>query len=142
MSTSPLLPPPLPAKFLTPLHIDDGNGTLRTLLEPFKFYSAELGRVVKVDPGFQTDFASIPRGVYNIFPKDGLWDKPAVLHDAAYTLQLKDLVGRPLLLSKAQADALFREGLEVVGVGTVTRTLMYWAVTLFGKGDFAALPPR
>lgn len=131
--------PPLEikARFLTPLRLEDIDGQHMQLLEPFKFYSGELRRVLRVDPPFVTDFASIPRGLWNILPKNGPWDKPAVIHDAAYRLQLRDVTGAFFPATKAQADKLFREGLEVQGVGRFKRNAMYWSVRLFGGGSYA-----
>lgn len=123
---------PVPARFLTPLRLEDIDGQTMSLLEPLKFYSAELRRVVRVDPPFVTDFASIPRGFWNLIPKNGKWDRAAVLHDAAYRLQLRDVVGNFYPATKAQADRLFREAMKVDGVGKVTRGLMYAAVVAFG----------
>lgn len=127
-------PVALKARFLSPLRLEDIDGQHMQLIEPLRFYSAKLRRIVWVSPPFVTDFASIPRGFWNLIPKNGLWDKPAVIHDAAYRMQLRDVTGAFFPATKAQADTLFKEGLDVQGVGTFTRTAMYWAVKLFGHG--------
>lgn len=130
--------PPLEikARFLSPLRVEDIDGQHMALLEPMRFYSAELRRIVFVAPPFVTDFASIPRGFWNVIPKNGKWDRPAVIHDAAYRLQLRDVTGAFFPATKAQADALFREGMAVEGVGTFTRNVMWLAVKLFGGAAF------
>lgn len=124
------------ARFLTSLQLEDIDGTRMVLLAPLRFYSLELKQIVQALPGFVTDFASIPRGLWNFFPKNGIYDYAAVLHDAAYRLVLADARGNSLRLTKSQADRLFREAMEVRGVGTVRRTLMYAAVKFFGRGEF------
>ena len=126
----------VPARFLTPLRLEDIDGHTMSLLEPLKFYSAELRMVVRVDPPFVTDFASIPRGFWNLIPKNGKWDRASVIHDAAYRLQLRDVTGKFFPATKSQADHLFREGMAADGVGKVTRNLMFAAVRLFGRGEF------
>ena len=126
----------VPARFLTPLRLEDIDGHTMSLLEPLKFYSAELRMVVRVDPPFVTDFASIPSFFYRVLPRNGKYDRAAVLHDAAYELQLRDVTGRFLPLTKAEADRLFREAMQTDGVDVVTRNLMYAAVSLFGRGQF------
>jgi hypothetical protein len=36
---------------------------------------------------------------------------------------------------KAYADGIFLEAMEVLGVATWRRSVMYWAVRFFGKND-------
>lgn len=124
----------VPAAFLSDLCIRDIDGKHFVLLEPLRFWSPELHTVVVAPAGYTTDFASIPPGLWNIFPKLGTYDYPAVIHDAGYDLQLQYLLGEAMVLSKAQCDNLFREGMKARGVGKVRRYLMYWAVRVFGKG--------
>jgi hypothetical protein len=51
-------------------------------------------------------------------------------------MQLRDVTGAFFPATKEQADALFREGLEVQGVGTFTRTAMFLAVKWFGTASW------
>ena len=126
----------VPARFLTPLRLEDIDGHTMSLLEPLKFYSAEQRMVVRVDPPFVTDFASIPQILWNILPRNGKYDRAAVLHDAAYRLQLRDVTGKFFPATKSQADRLFREGMDADGVDRLTRNVMYAAVVIFGKFAF------
>ena len=76
-----------------------------------------------VPRGFITDLASIPamlRGPLNV---NGSHRRAAVLHDYLYCT-------RPV--SREEADDLFLEAMEAIGVGRVTRTLMWTAVRAFG----------
>jgi hypothetical protein len=113
------------AKFLTPLDTRDAeDGTNAILLHPLRFFSRTLGRTVVAPRGMETDYASIPRGVWNL---------AAVIHDAAYRHRLQDVVGNPFGVSKKVADDLFEEALRVCGVGWFSRTFMVRAVRIFGR---------
>lgn len=127
---------PIPARFLTPLRLEDIDGHTMSLIDELKFYSADLRMVVKVTPPFVTDFASIPSFFYRVLPRNGKYDRAAVLHDAAYELQLRDVTGKFFPATKAEADRLFREAMQADGVDRVTRNLMYVAVRVFGRGQF------
>ncbi len=108
--------------FLTPLHLDDIDGEHFVLLTPLIYRSADKA-LYAVPAGFPTDFASVPRGLWNILPKHGRQDKPAVLHDFLYA---KNGVTR------AQADALFLEAMEAADVGWFARHVMYAGVRVGG----------
>jgi len=125
------------AAFCSPLNVevlDDGDHY--RLTTPLIFRSAELRQTVVAPTGFVTDFASTPAGTHNMFPKAGPWSRPAVIHDAAYQMELTDIGAHPLLLTKVQADRLFLEGMTAIGVPAWKRWLMYQAVRWFGKGKF------
>ncbi len=130
------------AEFLTPLRLEDVDGEHFLLLEPLKFYSAELGKVVVVPAGMLTDFASIPRGLWNILPKTGKHDRAAVVHDGGYRGYLLDTNGRALAFTRGQVDRLFLEGMEASGVGRVARRLMYWGVRVGGHWAWKGEPPE
>jgi hypothetical protein len=122
------------AAFFTPLDIRDAeDGENAFLLAPLKFRSARLGRTVVAPRGMSTDFASIPRGVWNLIPKRGKHDRAAVIHDAAYRGHLHDVLGNSFHVSKRVADDLFDEALSVCGVNWLSRTLMVRAVRWFGR---------
>ena len=130
------------AKFVcSPLDTRDcGDGKNAILLAPVRFYSAKLGRTVVAPAGMKTDFASIPRGVWNVIPKRGKHDRAAVIHDAGYRGFLKDILGNPLHVSKQVSDDLFDEGMRVDGVSLWQRVLMYRAVRLFGRPTDKKVP--
>lgn len=78
---------------------------------------------VRVPEGFITDFASVPRFFWRVFPPIGDWMRAAAMHDYLY---------EKTRVSKTLADTLFWEGLKADRVGRLTRLLMYWAVRVFG----------
>src|SRR5688500_10887432 len=63
---------------------------------PFEFYSSSKGRIV-VEEGFDTDYASVPRIFWPIYPPDGEYTEGAVVHDYLYWFQP---------MTRAEADAV------------------------------------
>jgi hypothetical protein len=123
-----------------PLRTEDIDGTEAILLESLKFFSAKLNRVVVAPAGFRTDFASIPRGLWNLFPKRGLHDRAAVLHDAAYRGKLRNSLGYTLIVTKQVADDLFEEALATLEIPRLRRYALVQAVRWFGRPKVS--PPR
>ena len=103
----------------------------RTLMTPLIYLSIEKplanGRaVVEVPRGFRTDFASIPRFLWPIFPPDaGDTRRAATLHDFLYC---QPHCG----FNRAQADALFRLALKEDGAVWIKRWLFWLGVRLGG----------
>jgi hypothetical protein len=89
--------------------------------------------VFVVTRGYQCDMASIPLWLGSVAPRVGLWDAPAVMHDAAYGGALTTLDRRRVWLIKPLADQLFREALLASGVSAWRAQVMYWAVRLAGN---------
>jgi len=82
--------------------------------------------VIEVVRGFKTDFASIPRFLWAIFPPDaGDTRRAATLHDFLYC---QPHCG----FTRAQADGLFRIALKEDGAGFVKRWLFWVGVRLGG----------
>lgn len=107
------------------------------LLSPLVFHSEELSGDLIAPEGFVTDFASIPRPLWGLFPKTGSYDRAAVIHDAGYEGRLLTRTKAGELLrvhtAKSVADKLFLEAMEADGVGWLRRRLMYRAVVLGGR---------
>ncbi|EDJ6834378.1 phage tail protein [Salmonella enterica] len=96
--------------------------------EPFEFYlSDDNSDVIEVPAGFVTDLASVPRIFWTILPPDGKYAKAAIIHDWMYDNALR---------TKKEADLIFLDGMTVLGVPKWKRTVMYWAVRLFGRGMY------
>lgn len=57
-----------------------------------------------VPAGFETDFASIPRFFWRIWPPWGPWTPAAIMHDRLYTTHA---------CSRREADRRFREAIKV-----------------------------
>lgn len=114
------------SSFTTPIRVEYIAVDQWRLLEPFIYYVGEEGSddAITVPAGFVTDFASIPRWLWSIFPPAGAWAKASVIHDYLYRTQTR---------TKAEADHIFLEAMEVLGVGWFKRRLMYRAVRWFGR---------
>jgi hypothetical protein len=83
--------------------------------------------VVSVPAGFVTDFASVPRLLWSVFPPHGKWAKAAIVHDYLYATAK---------LSRSESDKIFLEAMCVLEVPKVKRILMYLAVRLFGASSY------
>jgi hypothetical protein len=77
-----------------------------------------------VPRGFVTDFASVPRLFWSIFPPIGKYGYPALFHDFVYWEQE---------ISRVESDLVFRETMKELGVSKVVTSIMYAAVRLFGS---------
>ena len=96
----------------------------RTLREFTYFLGNELSyESITVPEGFVTDFASVPKGLWNIFPPDGIYSQAAVLHDYLYQKKI---------YSRKKSDQIFLEAMEVLGVSLWKRRIMYRALRMFG----------
>ena len=102
-----------------------GDGRTWFLREDFGYDigSEGSGDPIDVPVGFLTDFASVPRPLWWLFPMWGRYGNAAVIHDFCYWQQT---------LSRRRADQVFLEAMEVLGVGRGTRTMLFAAVRIFG----------
>lgn len=100
------------------------------ILEPFAFVH-RIGniRLAAVAPvRYETDFASIPSWAQVFIAPFDVHAEAAVIHDWLYAIGRRgDEQGRWL------ADESFREALRHLGVGWLTRSIMYKAVRSGGK---------
>lgn len=87
------------------------------------FKSSSVGDV-RIPRGFETDFASVPRLVTNIFPRWGTYGPASVVHDWLYWNQHTE---------RKAADDAFLEAMVVSSVGVATRYALYSAVRVFGQ---------
>ena len=96
-----------------------GNGRWQ-LTKPL-IYETLLGNTVTVPEGFISDGASIPRFFWGLIgsPWSEKYGRAAVLHDF--------LCLQPNYPRK-QADMIFLEAMQELGVSWWLRNLMYWAV--------------
>jgi hypothetical protein len=92
-------------------------------------YVGDYGTIT-VKAGFITDGASIPSWLWCILGPFGKYFEAALIHDYIY------VHGKELNLTKKDADYIFLEGLEYLGVNFITRYSMFNAVRLFGRGSF------
>ncbi len=110
------------ARFATPLQVERRNHQWMLTAELI-FVSEVLGRLVVVPAGFITDFASVPRLPF------AYWVAGDTAHDAAV---VHDFLYKSGGTTRAQADAVFREAMAVIGEPWWRRNLMWAGVRLFG----------
>lgn len=105
------------------------QGGFWELVEPLEYHvgAEDSEEVITVPIGTRTDFASVPFGFRNLFPKDGDYTPAAIVHDWLY--QTVGLKGR---FTRKRCDEIFLEAMGVVGVGWIARHTMYRAVRMFG----------
>ena len=85
-------------------------------------------KTFKVPKKFKTDFASIPKFLWNIFsPTDERYGKAAVVHDYLYSEGY---------FEREICDKIFLEAMGVLGAPTYLKYLFYWNVRLFGKSYY------
>ena len=101
-----------------------GGGRWR-LLAPLT-YTRSGGTVITVPVGFVTDFASIPRALWWLYPPHGdTYGAGAVIHDFMYATQRwRDETE----FSRQYADQTFLEAMRDLGAWWLRRTLMYSGV--------------
>jgi hypothetical protein len=121
---------PLPLR----MEIHD-NGRLATLTAPFVFieWADQLDPIIKIEvpAGFETDFNSVPRGLWNFFPP---WEYPeaGVVHDYLYRL--------PGPHSRSEADRVHRRILEILGCPWWKRWGAWTALRSFGWVPWKEIP--
>lgn len=114
--------------FRTPLVLEHGGDRRLTLTSPLLYDSDVLGVTIAVPTGFVTDLASIPRGLWNILPPIGRYDRAAVVHDYLYACGFT---------TRKQADDVLYEAMRVTQVGRVAAWTIYAGVRLGGGAAWA-----
>jgi len=98
------------------------QGTMKAqVVESYSVATRE--RIVIVPAGFITDWASVPRLFWRMFPPWGPWSPAALVHDWLY---FTGEVGRK------EADKVFLDVMARIGVPWLTRHLMYRGVRVGG----------
>jgi Protein of unknown function (DUF1353) len=96
------------------------------LLAPVKWESTPAPykrSAITVPYGFVTDFASVPRLFWSIFPPIGRYGYAALFHDYVYWEQK---------LTRREADAVFKATMQELGVPDWKTMILFGAVRLFG----------
>lgn len=117
------------AEFKTALRmelLDERDKPIYKVLTPFAFLSDEANTFVVVPEGFVTDLASVPRIPIAWWLTGGTNNRGAVLHDWLYSPKCKDDITR------AQADAIFREAGLLSGIPAWRADIMWLAVRAAG----------
>lgn len=117
------------SSFTAPIIAEDSaNGKYRKIHVEFAYERGKLGSGDKiiVPKGFVTDGASVPFFLWGFgFSPWGEYSKAAVLHDWLYAQQD---------FTKLEADNVFLEAMEALGVSEFKRNIMFKSVRWFGNG--------
>lgn len=114
------------AKILTPLLLQYHDGKTWTLADDFIVIAHTVG-IIRVPKGFETDFNSIPRGLWNILPPDE-YGEAAIVHDFLY--KYAKVGSRPV--TRAEADATHREFVQFAHAPAWKVHSIYWALRIGG----------
>lgn len=98
--------------------------------KPLVYRSDLLLDCIEVPPGFQTDFASVPRWPVAYWLFGGRSHREAVIHDFLFRKDSKPLV------TFSQANSVFLEAMTVRKKSFYIRYPMYWAVSLGSHSAF------
>jgi len=113
------------SQFTTPFVGELIGRNLWRVKEPFEYHVGEYPskEIIKVPIGFITNFASVPRIFWPIISPIDSHGKAAVVHDYCYYTAL---------YPRKRCDEIFLEGMIVLKVGTIKRTLIYHTVRYCG----------
>lgn len=103
------------------------NGKYKTAADLVAFARLPLVAVIRlaeVPKGFETDFASVPKGFRWLIDNDG----PGIRHAAI----LHDFLYRERKFARSDADLLFWAAMRTANMPAWKAGLAYWAVRLFG----------
>lgn len=99
-------------------------------------YTLSNGKIVKIPKGMETDFASIPRFFWRLFPPHlKKYRQGAVVHD--YLYMTEDIV-----TSRAYADAEFRRILIKKGTARWQAWLFWSVIRMFGNKNWKKFKTR
>lgn len=112
------------------IHRYKESGFIWAKLEKVLVYTTESGLVIKVPKGFDTNFASIPKALWSLFPPLGKYTQASILHDYLYA------EGRPKGYSRKYADDIFYEAMRSSHVNIFSAKLIYWCVRVFGASHY------
>lgn len=118
------------SQFTKPLVVTPlADGNTWVLREQFAYYVGQnpSENLVVVPEGFVTDFATVPAILRWYVNNWGAHGNAAVIHDWLYWEQTSRSG-----FNREQADQIFLDGMVVLGVGSIRRHSIYWAVRLFG----------
>jgi len=122
-----IAPNPEPGGFLDPLDLRWVGGSRPYLVKnEYRYQSLLVDDIITVQPGYPTDFASIPWLFRRFLPKNGPYTPAAVIHD-----WLCDQRGKGGIDSET-THRIFLEAMEVLKVPAWKRATMYRAVRWLG----------
>ncbi len=96
----------------------------------------DSGVVIRPPARFQTDFASVPRFLWWLFPRWGRYGNAAVIHDYLYQHGYFSLIDNETPETnhpdRKQADEIFLEAMGVLDTKKWQKYLIYWGVRVGG----------
>lgn len=111
---------------------EDANSNMKRLLEDV-IYQDKYGRVFTVPAGYETDYASIPRALSWVYPKDGPYRKAAIVHDYLIT---NGLDKKEFEIESNRVDEIFREAMDDIGgIPKIRQYIMWTGVRLGAIGN-------
>ena len=114
------------SRFTEPLVVSPRpDGKTWIILSDFGYEIGHVGSGNEIDVpiGFWTDFASVPRPLWVIFPRWGKYGNATVIHDWLYVDQSR---------TRRESDLILLEAMGVLSVSPWQKYPIYWAVRLFG----------
>lgn len=101
--------------------------------EPFTYHIDEYpsNKIVTVPIGFLTDGASIPRAFWFWASPIGRHAQSAILHDFLCEYLTIQVDGHPVSITRKEADKIFKESLQVLGVSNAKAQAMYLGVSTY-----------
>jgi len=110
-----------------PLRVEHLDGPTWELVREVT-YRTKDGELITVTQGFHFDFASVPRGLWWLYPPQGTKGNPygiaALVHD--WLVRHEKIGDRSI--TRKEADGVFLEILRYLEVRTTLAYTMYWAV--------------
>ncbi len=104
------------------------------VMDAFKFYMDDPSdeRWVYVPLHYLTDGATVPRFLWGLIPPWGRYGQAAVLHD--YLCETLTVIeqGKPVAITRTQADKALKEAMEALDVPRWKRNVMYIGVRIYG----------
>ena len=94
-------------------------------------YTTDDNVELEVPAGFETNFASVPKIFWNLFPPIDKYTNASVLHDWLYAGN-----GANLGYSRKQCDKLFYQCVKESGIRAFPAWIMYISVRAFGAFTF------
>jgi hypothetical protein len=113
-------------------HIDDGKRWRVVHGFTYRVGDPNSEMFVTIPRDFVTDFASFPLGIVFQSP-GGKWDKAAVVHDLLYRRGWIERARHRVTLTRKDCDDIFRDAMQVAGVGWFPRHVIYLGVRLGGS---------
>lgn len=114
-----------------PLLVEEIEGQSRWRLMRNVIYETDAKERIVAPAGMTTDFASIPRFVWPLWPPyHPHYGKAAVIHDRLYWTNGDTPTGD---YSRREVNLIFLEAMKSLGAGYFKRSTIYNAVQLFSR---------